>query len=262
LAHREQNLAVTQPPLPPAVVASLAAWWLFENVPLPALVPDPQLLPQESLRFFVVDRLWQRSLVAGAFSVGRSASDQLAVDAQALAAALPAIAGAASPVLSGCLLRSGVVKGWPTMRIVGTGSDGTALTIVRRAMLADTLLLVLFAGSAAVGTVVFSEPAEAVHFGVDTDEDTGKPTGDKTLRAITGTSAGNPIAATVPVAARPGGALDVAALAGSMSNPLNENHANDDGSGNARSFTAREFAVEMIKGVQSVTVSNAPAVAT
>ncbi len=256
-AHRLANAAATRPPLPPAVVAALSAWWLLNDVPLPALVPDPQLLPPESMRFFVLDRLWQRSFAAGAFSVGRSSSDQLAVDAQALVAALPAIAGAASPVVSGLLLRSGVVKGWPTMRIAATAADGSALAIARRAALTDTLLLVLFAGTGSVATVVFSEPPESVHFGVDSAEDTGAPTGTKTLRAITGSRAGSPLAATVPVPLRSGTVIDVAALAASMTAPLNAAGANDDAGGSPRPFTAREFAVEMIKGVQSVTVSNA-----
>jgi hypothetical protein len=266
LERRLRDDAAAVPPLPANVVASLTAWWQLTGVPLPAIVADPNLLPPESLRLFVVDQRWQRSLLAGAFSVGRSASDQLAVDAQALTAALPAIANADEtglPVMSGILLRSGVVKGWPTMRVVGS-AQGTVVPVVRRENLLPTVLLVLFAGPAPVDQVVFSEPAEAVHFGVDTDEDSGKATGQKTLRAITGTDAGNPLmtngaGVTVTVPYRSAAVLDVAALAGAMVGPLNGAHGNDDGQGQPRAFTAREFAVEMIKGVQSVTVALAAA---
>src|SRR5688572_19194254 len=199
-ARTAARLDSAAPPLPAETVGALARWWLFNDVPLPLLVPDPQLTPLESLRLFYIDPIWQRSLLAGAFSVGRSSTDQLTVDAAALTAALPAINTAAAPtapaLFTGCLLHSGVVKGWPTMRIVAADKDGAPVPIARREQLTDTLLLVLFAGVAQ--TIVFSEPAEAVHFGLDLAVTEGSPP-IKSARAVTGANAGNPLGVSIDV---------------------------------------------------------------
>src|SRR5438093_13571359 len=48
----------------------LARLRLLNGVPFSYLVPDADLLPPESIRFFYVDRRWTDSLVEGALSVG------------------------------------------------------------------------------------------------------------------------------------------------------------------------------------------------
>ena len=67
-----------QPPDPrtgPRVIPNdladwLAALRLLAAVPFAYLVPDAELLPQESARFFYLDRAWTDALVQGAMSVG------------------------------------------------------------------------------------------------------------------------------------------------------------------------------------------------
>ncbi len=55
----------------------LARLRLLHGVPFSYLVPDENLLPVESIRFFYVDRAWTDALVQGALSVGTiSTSDR------------------------------------------------------------------------------------------------------------------------------------------------------------------------------------------
>ena len=48
----------------------LARLRLLHGVPFSYLVPDADLLPIESIRFFYIDRAWTDALVQGALSVG------------------------------------------------------------------------------------------------------------------------------------------------------------------------------------------------
>ena len=56
--------------LPDNVRTWLARTRLLEGVPFAHLVPDSELLPPESIRFFYLDREWTDVLVQGALSVG------------------------------------------------------------------------------------------------------------------------------------------------------------------------------------------------
>ena len=47
---------------------------LLHGVPFSYLVPDAELLPLESIRFFYLDRAWTDALVQGALSVGTVSS--------------------------------------------------------------------------------------------------------------------------------------------------------------------------------------------
>jgi hypothetical protein len=48
----------------------LARLRLLEGVPFAYLAADSELLPQESIRFFYLDRAWTDALIEGALSVG------------------------------------------------------------------------------------------------------------------------------------------------------------------------------------------------
>ena len=62
-----------------SVVSWLSRLRLLEGVPFPYIVPSEGMLPNESIRFFHVDRNWLDALVDGALSVG-------IIDSRALAA--------------------------------------------------------------------------------------------------------------------------------------------------------------------------------
>ena len=57
--------------MPPYMESFLAHLRLLVGVPFEYLVPDARLLPDESIRFFYLDRSWTDRLVDGAISVGK-----------------------------------------------------------------------------------------------------------------------------------------------------------------------------------------------
>jgi len=282
---------VTDPPSQPGTDAGLVTDWLtrlhlLQGVPFNYLVPDIGMLPTESIRFFQVDNNWLAALLDGAYSVGAAAAAQT-VAAQARPAFFaqaahragsgaarrallaqvrsrtglafgmpPASAGADEPaaapeVLSGFLLRSAVVAGWPGLEVFGyaDAAGSKPLAIVRFETVAPSLLLCLFGG--AVARVDFREPSEAVHFGLDTSG-TGW---QKDLRYANGTptvQVGSFTGKNVPVPLRgsAGGPtiVPLATLAGTMATQVWTTPPPADSS-----FTAAQFALEMVEGVQAVT---------
>src|SRR6185437_10309358 len=70
---RPIQLDVTEPEseMPPYMEQLLAHLRLLVGVPFDYLVPDERLLPDESIRFFYLDRSWTDRLVDGAIAVGK-----------------------------------------------------------------------------------------------------------------------------------------------------------------------------------------------
>jgi hypothetical protein len=160
-------------PLPAVVQTWLAQLALFQHVPFNYLVPVEQMLPSESIRFFTVDPLWRAALLDGAFSVGRVVSadaDRERPHVQALQESL------GSKPISGFLLRSHVVEGWPRLQVEGydtvpedenTITVGTPLPMPRMERLAPDILLCLFEGD--LQTLELHEVPEMIHFGLGYD---------------------------------------------------------------------------------------------
>src|SRR5829696_2985136 len=105
---------------------------LLEGVPFANLVADTELLPEESIRWFYLDRRWTDAIVQGALSVGTVNSD----DRTHLTGAYPTIRdeldneernvrrrpetprfGGKVDAISGFVLRSQAVSGWPGLHV-------------------------------------------------------------------------------------------------------------------------------------------------
>jgi hypothetical protein len=184
-----------QAELPSYLESFLAHLRLLVGVPFEHLVPDPRLLPQESIRFFYLDRSYTDRLVDGAVAVGKAGSREQAhhqhhdpilrarldrtervvrvlqrglqplVDAVADAPATPAT------VVTGFVLRSVAVRQWPDMEVrafdVPVADDAPAATLAQHALrvlrlerVAPSVLLALFEG--VPGLVWLEEPLHAV----------------------------------------------------------------------------------------------------
>ncbi len=180
-SHLPGNKAAP-PPLPDIINDWFARLSRLEQVPFNYLVPDQNLLPQESIQFFSVDPQWVQLLLRGAFAVGDIASSDEAIE-DTLFKQIP------KPVatLSGFLLRSPVVEGWPHLLVNGFDveppantnppfeSGATPLKQHRYTLGKDTLLC-LFEGS--IKSVEFFLHPETIHYGVDykaKDADEGIP---------------------------------------------------------------------------------------
>ena len=250
------RLAVTSPQAVAAVstdlseiIDSVTAWLarltLLYPVPFSHLVPDPRMLPVESIRFFYLDSNWTDALVAGALSIAMHSS----ADVQQQVALMPTLrtsinghrarsfrrirpdaapnpGNAAGNVaanlaangngvnITGVLIRSAVVSGWPSM-IVSATVGGAPLNTVRDDSPSSTVRLCLFDGIP--DTVTLAEPYQGVLFGV---ESTGVFPRCVTAPAYTGSQIANGTAVVptfrTPPSGNLGGVLNVQTLAAAL----------------------------------------------
>jgi hypothetical protein len=175
----------------------LAGLRLLHGVPFSYLVPDAELLPRESIRFFYLDRRWTDALVQGALSVGTITT----ADRAQLEAVYPHIRAdvdeaermirtphgeerlsGAGGTITGFLLRSRAVSGWPGLHVrayrrdvleddvlsTEAESHPDRLKLLRLERLAPAVLLVLIDGVPEV--VHIEEPRRGIQFGARLDE--------------------------------------------------------------------------------------------
>jgi hypothetical protein len=230
-AEEPAALAASAARMPASLGNWLARLRLLYGVPFNYLVPDSRLLPMESVRFFYIDRNFTDRLVDGALSVGKTTTREYA-QAQATHGALrdkvdeeervlrpqlrkdthvKRIIAPQTADLTGLLMRSRAVSGWPGMEVKayrGTTEGkpgGTPLKLLRMDRLAPDLMLCIFEG---VPTRVdVEEPREGIQFGVDlkdrdgngiVEPDTKVPSGFRLkLRKLKGPLTGQLTHATV-----------------------------------------------------------------
>lgn len=130
----------------------------LEGIPFNYLVADEKSLPPESIRSFQIDPVWIECLLRGAFSVGTTTSRE---HAAFTADRKRELAGIKLPV-SGFLLRSDLVSGWPQMKILGNAA-AAAPSVIRH--VSKNVLLCLF--DDLIETVDIYLPPVAVHFSID-----------------------------------------------------------------------------------------------
>lgn len=185
----------------------LANAQLLYNVPFNHLVSDQQALPAESLRFFYMDQNWLDSLVDGALSIGVQSSkdsffnsimagvinDTIAAEIKVIRDKLMGTAtgdteaDSAAEAMSGIIIRSSVVSGWPGLVVKAFKGDyatGTQLKLLRMDRLSPSVLICVFLDIP--DTVMIAEPQQGLCFGIEDDDSInlrqltnppGKPTG-------------------------------------------------------------------------------------
>jgi hypothetical protein len=180
------------PDLPPYALSFLGHLRLLVGVPFDYLVPDPRMLPNESIRFFHLDRSWTDRLVDGVLAVGKIGTREQAhhqAAAPALEAQLDDVEPNIRPMqrglasvedraataeqdagqpITGMLLRSALVSGWPHMDIVAYAA-GVKLTLLRLERLAPAVLIALWAGIP--DRVQLEEPHHGIQFGASSTGD-------------------------------------------------------------------------------------------
>jgi hypothetical protein len=226
----------------------LAQLRLLGGVPFSYLVPDAALLPPESIRFFHLDRAWTDALVQGALSVGTITTADRAqlesvyphlradVDEAERVVRRPhgeaRLAGAGGAV-TGFLLRSRVVSGWPGLHVrayrrdvveddaltTAAEADPERLKLLRVERLAPAVLLVLIDGVPEV--VHIEEPRRGIQFGARLDPE-DPPAKRRAKVRLRDAATGAPVppkddftaANSVPVPFRPGapGVIDMRRL--------------------------------------------------
>lgn len=181
---------------PQHILDFLARLRMLNGVPFNTLVPDTALLPNESIRFFYLDRAWTDALVQGALSVATANSIERAQlenlypkieaeidDAERRVRAPgsePLLAGSAG-IVTGFLLRSAAVAGWPGLHVRGyreepgggdqkilDESHPSRIKLLRLERLSPSVLLALFDGIPKV--LHIEEPRQGLQFGYYVDQ--------------------------------------------------------------------------------------------
>ncbi len=176
-------------------------------VPFSHLVPNPAMLPVESIRFFFVDPNWIDALIAGATSIPLQSSFSLAAT-QLIRERF--LAKAKYPA-AGLLLRSQLVSAWPTLVIQASSKD-TTLQAVRDNTLSTSVRMLLF--DAIPDTVSIGEPYHGLQLGMDYDA--GQGSLSISTRNLSGSNIGMPTGQSVPVTPGAAGVLDVTTIAGQL----------------------------------------------
>ncbi|MDQ3918927.1 MAG: hypothetical protein M3348_10655, partial [Acidobacteriota bacterium] len=273
LAQAEQRLthlpyqkasATDAPPLPDAVSSWFEGLRNLEGVPFDYLVPDERMLPVESIRFFRVDDVWVGCLLDGAFSIGRvttSDNDRDRSHADKSPAANPA-----GPV-TGILLRSEVVSGWPGLLVdaypdrAENQPESSKLPLSRMKRLSANVLICLFKGEAK--RVEIHQKPETMHFGLDEHAEGETPPSGfyKNLRDPNSGAQlvfADQLADNVEVDAYGSSksrwrsdsqrVLDIGGLSQAIKEKLLEDKLLEQSS----PFTSAQFALQMVEGVENV----------
>lgn len=195
--------------VPEAISKWLGRLRLLKGVPFNYLVPDEQMLPPESIRFFYLDMNWVDSLIDGAFSIGRNLTKaendhtnnldtavapamhqharEHAITIRADNLGLPA-PNMSLQVVSGFLLRSSVVNAYKGIGAnVYPQSGSPMLDILRFEPLGENsdTLLCLVDGDAF--RVDIHEAPEHLHYGLNKyeyDAETKKITAEKLIHTF------------------------------------------------------------------------------
>ena len=182
---------------------------LLYGVPFAYLVPNEKLLPKESIRFFYIDRNWTDRLVDGALSVSKTttreyvhhhAVNQLVRDESDdeeryvrdyLRGRDPERGKGQGADLTGMLMRSRIVSGWPGLEVKaykGGDTEAHKLTLLRMDRLSPDIMLCIFND---IPTIVdVEEPREGIRFGVDLDASDAPSGFELKLRYVHGPNAG------------------------------------------------------------------------
>ncbi len=212
--------------LPKEVSNFLSDLSKLKYIPFQYLVPVEDMLPVESIRFFQIDAQWIQRLLEGAFSIGQPPGTTAGTPETNVGA------------LTGFLLRSEVVAGYPHLEVTGyleqignnqpADESYVAYSPVRQEALSPNVLLCLFDRN--IQTYDVHLKPEVLHFGID-------PGNQKKLRNKEGE-----MTETVASVAVSNGRIDVSSLATEMSEKIKW----------PGRFNSAEFALEMIEGVENV----------
>ena len=193
------------------VVAWLSQLRILKGVPFRYIVPHEEMLPNESIRFFHIDRNWLDALVDGAISVGRIGSEESKYDAEKYSTLTDELNGAEREhrmfsnllfeshgnsdnlkidggAMSGFLLRSSVVRDFPGIEISAFDCKGEnfdwekkhRIPTIRQQKLSEGIMLCIFNG---VPTHLrIQQPKEGMRQSIDHIEIASYPNPPYTLK--------------------------------------------------------------------------------
>ena len=211
--RRPIQLDTTEPEseMPPYMELFLSHLRLLVGVPFDYLVPDERLLPDESIRFFYIDRSWTDRLVDGAIAVGKigtreqahhhghapAVNQQIDLSERIIRTIQRGLKGFAdaktandkdttsADTITGFLMRSSAVSGWPHMDVRAYKTAilerfdpadpevvPLQLKTLRLELLSPGVMIALFQGVPQL--VILEEPHNGVMFGLHVDDGVDK----------------------------------------------------------------------------------------
>lgn len=237
LQNVETHLPVYNQPnteLPESIYNWFEDLSLLKGVPFNYLVPDELMLPVESIRFFYLDSLWIECLLDGAFSIGRVTTSDHKHDQENKTN--PAVNN--YPIVTGFLLRSDVVSGWPGLLVDGYNEDDTKkIELLRMERLSANVLICLFKGE--IKRLDIHQKPETLHFGLDSDDE--NKTFYKKLKNLDGQEINKKVD-NIPCKDSEKRVIDINSLTNRIKEQVD----------NSSSFTSAQLALEMIEGVEKV----------
>lgn len=196
--------------IPPEIIQPLARWSLLYDVPYRYLVPDRNILPPESIRFFYIDYNWLTAMLDGAMSMGRLFDVDYQCDSETIQRVIEEVylsmteirprlqhkkeeelreqlfdrrdemrqrrdCNKDSKFLStGFLLRSDLVKGWRGLEFRAYADQERKtkpLTALRLEVTGQDILLGIYLGR--IASLEIAQPPEGVHLGFEKNESGG-----------------------------------------------------------------------------------------
>lgn len=242
LAHPLANPNAPPPLLtmPEQIRVWLADLSLLEGVPFSYLVPDERMLPPESIRIFWLDWLWIVCLLDGACSIGRHTNADMKRDVEHKKTGHFTNP---HPVVTGVILRSEVVSGWPGLQVDGY-NEREPLKPLRMERLSPNVLACFFDGE--IKEIRIHQKVETLHFGFDKElnrlvkklrNDDGSDSDGKKVD-LEGSNAWRDAGKRI---------LHIDNLATAIK-----------GQPDTKNFTSAEFALQMIEKVEGATFSITP----
>lgn len=159
LLFQPQQLNTNEIEVPQNIINWFKNLMLLDNIPFNYLVPDPDLLPEESLRCFYVDTTWIDCAVDAAFGIGNVLNDKSYKDCKEKI--LSAIHY--PKTMTGFLIRSEAIAHYPSLEIVGDTKNSEGCLPLRRERLSNGVLICLFEGE--LKSIKINQKPEALHFG-------------------------------------------------------------------------------------------------
>ena len=223
---------------------------LLKGVPFHYLVPDDRMLPPESIRFFWLDWFWVESLIDGAFSIGRVRESDANQDSQ------NNLLSGTPKIITGFIMRSEVVSGWPDLQIDGLPDAATdpkqnPLKVLRCDRLSESVLICLFDGE--IKTVDISLKPEGLHFGFTEKlaQDLRYLTQD--LRYLSNGEIILDLTVNLIWKHEDRRVANINALADKMADmPIISSTEKQSPKQKGQSFTSAQFALEMVQGAEKV----------
>lgn len=213
---------------------------LLYNIPFNYLVPDEKMFPIESIRFFWLDWFWIESLLDGAFSIGRVQESKIQ----------PNPITGEPKIVTGFLLRSEVVSGWPDLQVDGSQDriEGekvmkNKLKVLRCDRLSEDVLICLFDGE--INTVDISLKPEGLHFGFNSVDGSNFK---RELRKLDGIEMSQWQVST-SATDKSNTVINISQLAIDIREELKKQKEIDN---TDKNWTSAQFALQMVQGAEKV----------